>query len=261
MNNLLGTLQQADFAVLEPYLKTVRVRTGAVLQEQGAQVNFTYFPCGGSIVAFEVLVSDGRAVETNLIGREGAVGGIVGQAHFPAHAGARVIFGGEFLKISIGELERSKARSPAIARLIARYSDCLLAQVIQSAACNATHSIEQRAAKWLCFAIQRTGTDEVPITQEQLAHLLGATRTYVSRVLQRLRSSGAVETRRGVLCVRDPLKLKLLRCDCHDYVGEHFEAVLKDLYPRHVGSCATVRHSTEQLKGGGNKATIFNCAH
>jgi len=230
-NNLLFALAQSDFKALEPYLKNIQASRGAVLQEQGADVNHTYFPCGSSLVAFEVIVAEGHAVETNLVGREGAMGGIVSKGRLPAYARATVIFPGNFLKITISDLDRVKSQSPSIAQLFARYSDCLVAQFLQSAACNAAHTIEQRMAKWLRFAIDRTGAEEVPLTQEQLAHMLGVSRTYITRVIQKLKNMGILDTQRGALCVRDLPALQRLCCGCHDAVCQHFETVLRGVYP------------------------------
>jgi hypothetical protein len=112
-----------------------------------------------------------------------------------------------------------------------RYSDCLVAQLLQSSACNAAHPIEQRTAKWLRFALDHTGAKEVPLTQDQLANVLGVSRTYVSRVISRLKTAGVLGTRRGTLCIRDPDMLRRLCCGCHDAVYQHFEAVLGGVYP------------------------------
>jgi hypothetical protein len=230
-NNLLATLGKADSAALEPCLRVIRVKRGNILHERGADICCTYFPCGGSIVAFDVLVGDGRLVQTTLIGREGAVGGVVSRGHLPAYARARVIFAGELQRIKIAELERAKARSPVLAQLFVRYSDCLLAQIMQSAACNATHPIEQRLAKWLRFALDRTGNDEVALTQEQLSNMLGVSRPHISLVIKRLKALEILDTRRGTLCVRDPNRLQQICCGCHDAVRKHFETVLKGVYP------------------------------
>jgi CRP-like cAMP-binding protein len=230
-SSLLRSLHPADFSALEPHLKTVRAEKGAVLHEQGADICFTYFPSGGSIAAFEVLVQEGKTVETTLIGREGAVGGIVSHGYLPAFARASVLFPGEFLKIEIAKLEKAKAQSPAIGHLFTCYSDCLVAQLLQSSACNAVHSIEQRAAKWLRYALDRTGGDEIRLTQEELANLLGVSRTHMTRVLSRLKVCGIVDTRRGRFFVCDFERLQRMCCGCHDAVYHHFETVLKGIYP------------------------------
>jgi biotin operon repressor len=194
-------------------------------------VYFAYFPCGGSIVSFEILLNDGKPVGTTLIGREGTVGGFFSHSYLPAYMRARVLLPGRFLRIALTELEKVKKDSAALRCLFTAYSECLRAQLHQTAACNAAHTMEQRAAKWLCCAKDRTGTDAVPLTQEELANILGVSRTHVSRVIQRLKGMGVIETHRGGLLIRDALLLRRLSCDCHDAVLNHFETVLKGVYP------------------------------
>src|SRR5205085_7400606 len=116
-------------------------------------VRQVYFPCGSSMISYLVVLEDGRAIETALIGREGAAGGIVSQGHLPAYARAEVQFPGTFIRIDLARLEDAKARSAALRNLFARYADCLVAQVFQAVACNAAHTIEQRTARWLIAAI------------------------------------------------------------------------------------------------------------
>jgi CRP-like cAMP-binding protein len=230
-NNLLRALREKDYEALQPHLKEVHAARGAVLHEPGDLVNSAYFPCGSSLVALTVLLRDGKSVETNLFGREGAVGGAANPGQLPAFAKASVLFPGKFLVIKIAELEKAKSRSPELRRLLAIYSDCLIAQLLQSAACNACHPIEQRAAKWLLYALDRTGTDEIPLTQEQLANMLGVGRSYMTRVIQRLKDRGVLETARGSLRVRDTERLHESCCGCRDAVRHHFDAVLKGVYP------------------------------
>src|SRR5690606_28034070 len=130
---------------------------GTVLHEPGENVRFAYFPRGASLISYLVILNDGRAIETGLVGREGAVGGIVSQGRLPAYSRAEVQLGGAFYRIDLHHLEEAKARSLTLRYLFARYADCLMAQIFQSVACNAAHSIEQRTAKWLLAAVERTG--------------------------------------------------------------------------------------------------------
>src|SRR5439155_23124191 len=147
---------------------------------------------------------DGRDVETILVGREGAVGGIVSQGFLPAYSRIRVKFGGPFARLAIGKLDAAKANSRTLSNVFARYADCMLAQIFQSTACNAVHSIEQRTAKWIISAMERTdGNNIVPLTHEQLATLLGVGRSYASRVIQTFKAEGVLETRRGSILVRN----------------------------------------------------------
>jgi CRP-like cAMP-binding protein len=235
-NNLLATLGRDDVALLRPLVQELTLRTRTVLYEPGDSVRFVYFPCGRSLVSFVVPLQDGRAVETALVGREGAVGGIVSQGQLAAFSRAVVMIGGHFLRLEAAQLEQAKLASLTLRHLFARYADCLLAQVFQSVACNAAHTIEQRIAKWLLAALDRTGDADVPLTQEQLAALLGVGRSYISRVIQALKADGALMTRRGGLVVQDPGVLRELTCDCEEALRAHYRRVLDGVYPGEEGA-------------------------
>lgn len=106
-----------------------------------------------------------------------------------------------------------------------------MAQVFQSTACNAIHSIEQRAAKWIIAAMERTGDHVVPLTQEELAGMLGVGRSYTSRVMQAFKAEQILEIRRGLLLVRNLKALEARSCLCNENVKRHFEQVLGGVYP------------------------------
>jgi CRP-like cAMP-binding protein len=230
-NNLLRSLRSEDLALLQPSLQEWSAEAGTVLYEPGDKVEFVYFPCGQSLISFVVVLDDGRAIETALIGREGAAGGVVSQGHLPAYARAVVHFPGLFLRIPVTELENAKINSLSLRNLFARYADCVIAQVFQSVACNAAHTIEQRTVKWLLAAIDRTGGDEIPLTQDQLASMMGVGRSYVSRVIQSLKGQGVLETRRGGVRVPDLKRLGKLSCSCNSTLRRHFDQVLAGVYP------------------------------
>lgn len=230
-SNLLASLRPADSQVLYPNLVRVEARRGDVLFQAGSDVEFAFFPCHATLVSFIVTVEDGHGVETALIGREGAVGGIVSHGRLPAYSSAVVQHGGPLLRIAASHLEEAKNHSPSLRNVMVRYADCLLAQVFQAVACNAAHSIAQRAAKWLLAAQQRTGRNDIEMTQEQLAGMLGVGRTYVSRVITQFKQQGAVSVRRGRLIIQDRDVLNTLSCHCNDLVHDHFEEVLRGVYP------------------------------
>lgn len=230
-NNLLRALRVDDWAILAPRLEDWSAPSGTVLHQPGDTVRFAFFPRGLSLISYLVVFEDGRAIETALVGREGAVGGIVSQGRLPAYSRAEVQRGGSFFRVNLHHLEEAKMRSLTLRYLFARYADCLMAQVFQSVACNATHTIEQRTAKWIMAAVERTGTDDLVLTQEQLAAMLGVGRSYLSRVIQDLRQREVIETRRGRIRVRDVDGLRALACECNDAVSRHFDEVLKGVYP------------------------------
>ena len=230
-NNLLRALRADDFRLLEPLLSEWHGHRGDVLYEPGDTVRHVYFPCGASLISYLVILDDGRAIETALVGREGAIGGIVSQGRLPAYSRAEVQFPGAFLRIESAQLEELKLRSLTLRHLFSRYADCLMANIFQAVACNAAHSIEQRTAKWLIAAMERTGDHAIPLTQEQLSAMMGVGRSYISRVIQVLKAEGLLETRRGSLIVSNSDGLHRLACGCNDAVRRHFDEVLRGVYP------------------------------
>src|SRR3982074_1413575 len=231
-NNLLRRLSAGDFALIAPHLTPERSQAGDLLYNPGDDVEIVHFPCGPSLVSYLVASEDGRDVETILIGREGAVGGIVSEGHLPAYTRIMVKFGGPFVRLHVGKLDAAKTKSATLRNVVARYADCMLAQIFQSTACNAIHSIEQRTAKWIISAMERTdNADAVPLTHEQLATMLGVGRSYVSRVIQTFKAEGVLETRRGSILVHDREALRIRACLCNEAVKNHFEEVLRGVYP------------------------------
>jgi hypothetical protein len=230
-NNLLRHLNAADFALLEPFLETADAKADDLLYNPGDDVQTVHFPCGPSLVSFLVSNEDGRDVETILIGREGAVGGIVSQGYLPAYTRITVKVAGPFIRLRVAKLDAAKAQSATLRYLFARYADCMMAQMFQSTACNAIHSIEQRTAKWILSARERTGDDLVPLTHEQLSTMLGVGRSYASRVIQTFKAEGTLETRRGAILVRNPDALAARSCLCNEAVKTHFDEVLRGVYP------------------------------
>jgi hypothetical protein len=231
-NNLLRRLNDADFALIAPHLAEVDANPHDLLYNPGDNVEIVHFPCGPSLASYLVPSEDGRDVETILIGREGAVGGIVSQGFLPAYTRIMVKFAGPFARLPVGKLDAAKKQSATLNNVFARYADCMLAQIFQSTACNAIHSIEQRLAKWIISAMERTdGDDIVPLTHEQLATLLGVGRSYTSRVIQIFKAEGILETRRGAILVSDPDALRARSCHCNEAVRGHFDEVLRGVYP------------------------------
>jgi hypothetical protein len=230
-NNLLARLKPTDLELIAGHIKHVHKPPNEVIYDHGTNVGVVYFPCHATLVSFVVSIEDGTTIETLIVGREGAVGGIVSQGNLPAFCRIMVQSGGDFMTLPITALEAAKQKSSTLEGLFARYADCLMAQVFQSTACNATHQIEQRAAKWIVAASDRTGDLEIPLTQERLSGMLGVGRSYVSRVVSQFKRNGILNISRGRISILQKDKLIQQSCGCNDAVKAHFETVLAGVYP------------------------------
>ena len=224
-NRLLSTFPNEARALLEPASTVVDLELGAILHSSGEHVTSSYFPFGSTMISLGVELADGRTIEVASIGQEGALGGIVSCGHAPAFAHAEVMVAGPALRVPMPLLEEAKLGSGHIRNLFCRFSDYLLAQVMQSVACNAFHPIEARAARWLLTAQDRAGS-RIELTQEALAGLLGAQRTTVNAVARILQDEGLISTRRGVIQVLDRVGLKRRSCECYEAVERHFGGVI-----------------------------------
>jgi hypothetical protein len=223
-NRLLATISGEDRQLLEAEAEIVDLPLGGTILTRGLQVESSLFPFGPTVISMVVEV-DGRSIEVASVGDEGAVGGIISCGHAPAYTRATVLVAGPALKLPMAALEAAKSRSDFIANLFCRYSDYLLAQVMQSAACNVFHSIQARTARWLLTAQDRAG-DRVELTQEALAGLLGAQRTTVNAAVRSLQDQGLVAIRRGAIQILDRKGLEQMACDCYGLLNHHFAGVI-----------------------------------
>ena len=231
-NRLLKALAPRDRHLLSKYLEAVTLEDGAVLFEPGEDVISVYFPGSGTVTSLILNLRDGATAEAALIGQEGAVGGIISGGDKPAFTRGVVQIGGPAMRLDINILEKAKLKSPTLRDHFARYADCLLAQALQSVACNAIHDLDARLARWLLAVQDRIGTDDLHLTQEFIAEMLGVQRTYVTRVIGILEESGAIRKSRGTLTVVNRGKLERQACECYAYLRRHFERALPGVYPK-----------------------------
>lgn len=224
-NRLLSTFSREARALIEPFGTMVELQSGESVLKRGEQVRSSLFPIGQAMITMVVELSGGRSVEVASIGREGAVGGIVSCGHAPAFTRAEVLVGGPAFRLPMEALEDAKKRSHFIGNLFCRYSDYLLSTVMESVACNAFHSITERAARWLLHVQDRAG-DRIELTQEALAGLLGVQRTTVNAVTQELSAEGLIQTGRGAIRVVDRAGLKRRACECYQRLQDHYAAVI-----------------------------------
>lgn len=225
-NRLLAALRPDALAELAPILSLVELAQDSVLFDAGDDVEATYLPCGTTLCSLLVVTADGQEIEAANVGREGALGGVVSAGFKPAYGRAVVRTAGRAFAAPIHRLEEVKARVPAVAELFARYADVLIAQMMQTVACNALHPIDQRTCRWLLAAHDRAGDAPIRLTQETLAQMLGVQRTTISAVARGLQDAGIIHIGRGRVEVLDRPGLERRACECHDAVEAHFRKVL-----------------------------------
>lgn len=230
-NRLLAALKPRDLTLLSPHLKVIDVSPGQHLFDPGDNVDVVHFPQTGTIGALILELRDGATSEAAMIGQEGAIGGIVSEGNKPAFAKGVIQIGGSSLRLKADDLDAAKSRSPTLRDHFARYSDCLLAQILQSTACNAVHDLDARLARWLLSMRDRTRSNELRITQDFIAQMLGVHRPYATRIVNKLEKQGLIEHRRGVVSIANLRKLEQQACECYAYIKRHFERLLPGVYP------------------------------
>lgn len=230
-NYLLDALADADRALLEKHLATYSLEAGDVLFESGQEVVNVFFPGRGTVASFLLDLRDGVTTEAAMIGPEGAVGGVISDGYKPAFARGTVQAAGYAIRIASEALEEAKQRSPNLRDHFARYSDCLLAQVLQSVACNAVHDFDARLARWLLATQDRLGSEQLPVTQQFVSEMLGVQRTYTTKVVGQLERIGAIKNGRGMIMIADRGILERKACECYSELRRHFEKLLPDVYP------------------------------
>jgi CRP-like cAMP-binding protein len=223
-NLLLMALDGDDFALLSPHLKEVSLRQGQILQEQEALVEEVYFPLNGVISLISVM-EGGELVETATVGREGAVGAFAGLGPWHAFSRASVQLPGTAAAISVAHFQAAARQSARIRDLILRYKEALLAQVQQTAACNALHQIEARLARWLLQILDRVDDPKLPLTQDFMAQMLGARRSTVTVIAGKLQELGLIRYHRGHVVVLDRARLEQTACECYAAVRRRTDAV------------------------------------
>jgi CRP-like cAMP-binding protein len=221
---------------LKPHLKLVDLAPGEVLCASGKPLTETHFPLTGTLIAVLVTLRDGTAVEATTVGREGVIGGIFTGPNHPSFAKAIAQVPGCSARITTSRLQAAKQRSAALRDLFARYADALLAQVLQTVVCNAFHPMEQRLARQLLTTQDRIARDELPLTQDYLAQMLGVHRSTVIRVARPLRESGAIRYARGRITVLNRAKLEKASCECNGAIARHFARILPQFWQQRVNN-------------------------
>lgn len=229
-NRLLAALPKADRALLAPHLNEDAFSLGALLQEAGQPFEKVYFPLAGMISLLAVM-ENGQGIETATVGIEGVVGAMAGfgpRKSFTravAQAPLRVAW------ISAPRFQLAIKSSDRLRHMLASYNETLLAQVQQTAACNALHAARARLARWLLQTRDRTDSDELPLTQEFLAQMLGVQRTTVTMIARQLEKAGWIQYRRGKIFIVNRAGLKTVACECYSAIRAQLQAALPEVAP------------------------------
>jgi CRP-like cAMP-binding protein len=218
-------LDAQALALLEPHLRDVSLKQYDILQDIDAPIQYVYFPLSAMISLLAILET-GEAIEIAAIGREGAVGTKFGPRPQLSFARAIVQLAGRALRIDISNFGQAVTRSSAIADLAMSANDVLIANVQQSAACNAIHEVEARLARWLLHARDRHDDDTLPLTHEFLSQMLGVRRTTVTLAANTLQNAGMIRYRRGLIEILDRAGLEAVSCECYGAVRRNIARIL-----------------------------------
>jgi len=236
-NHLLAALPGAEFERLVPHLELVPMLLGDVLYEPGGQLQHAYFPTT-SIVSLHYVMATGASAESAGVGNEGVVGMALFMGGNTTPSSAVVQTGGHGYRLPASELKREFSRGGAMQSLLLRYTQALITQMSQTAACNRHHSVEQQLCRWLLLTLDRVSTRELVITQEQVAGMLGVRREGITEAAGRLQNDGHIRYRRGHITVLQRQGLETRACECYATVKKEIARLLSDV--RHRGAGAPV---------------------
>ena len=226
-NLFLASLADADYGVLRPHLKSVELPQGAVLFEMGATIDQVFFPHSG-IVSLVVDLASGDTIESAMIGRESIVGASSGLNGQLSVCKAIVQIAGTATALDSPRLRSLADSSTACRTALFRHEQIVLVQAQQSAACNATHTIEARLARWLLRSRDLQGSDDLLLTQEFISQMMGVRRTSVSVIANTLQQAGFIRYRRGHIRILNLEGLQEMACECYQTVKAQSERLLKE---------------------------------
>lgn len=224
-NRLLASLPASVFDAIEPHLKLVELHLGDVLAEAGSAVRQVYFPHTG-IISLVVELTNGQMIETAMVGRDGVMNASSALNGKMSLNKAVVQHPGVASAIAVDRLAAVADDVKALRALLVRHEQVLLAESQQSAACNASHRVEARMCKWLLRMRDLGGEDDLTLTQEFLAQMIGVTRPSVTIVANALQKAGLIRYRRGNIRILDVAGLTEGACECYGIVKNHHEWML-----------------------------------
>lgn len=236
-NHLLAALPMAQLEPLVAHLELVPLLLGDILYEPGEQLLHAYFPTT-AIVSLHYVMASGATAEAAGVGNEGVVGVSLFLGGDTTTSSAVVQTAGHAYRLDRKLLAQEFSHDGVMQRLLLRYTQALLTQMMQNAACNRHHAVAQQVCRWLLMTLDRVGSRELIVTQEQVASTLGVRREGVTEAAGKLRNAGLISYRRGHIMVLDRAGLEANACECYAVVKEELNRLLCDV--RHGQGTSTV---------------------
>lgn len=225
-NHLLGLLSSEEYAHLHPSMRQTPLTLGQVLYEPGGSLDHVYFPTT-CVVSCLYTMHDGSTAEMSLVGNDGIIGVAIylGGGTMPHRAVVQIA--GNAIKIPARVLQAEFARGGPLQRILLRYTHALIVQISQTAVCNRLHSVEQRLCRWLLLCHDRVSGDEIVMTQEYIANMLGGRRESVTVAAGHLQDMGLIHYSRGHITILDRKGLEMMVCECYRIVGDEINRLAR----------------------------------
>ncbi len=227
-NHLLAALPSEDYQRLSPFLELVPMPLGNVLYESGNELRHVYFPTT-SIISLLYVMLDGASAEIAVVGNEGVIGVALFMGGETMPNRAVVQSAGHAYRLKVQLLKQEFNRSGELQHLLLRYTQALLTQMAQTAVCNRHHSLDQQLCRWLLLSLDRLPTNELSMTQELIANMLGVRREGVTEAAGNLQKTGLITYRRGHITVLDRKGLEARACECYAVVKKEFDRLLPEV--------------------------------
>lgn len=224
-NRLLTKLPGAEYERIRPHLEPVSFKLGEVIYESGGQMSHIYFPTT-SIISLLYLMENGASAEIGVIGNEGVLGIALFMGGETVPNRAVVQSAGAASRLKAEALQIEFARSGTFQRALLRYTQALISQISQTAVCNRLHSVEQQLCRWLLLSHDRLESDELIMTQELIANMLGVRREGVTHAARRLQEHGLISYVRGHIKILDRAGLEAAVCECYRVVRDEYDRLL-----------------------------------
>jgi CRP-like cAMP-binding protein len=224
-NRLLAALPKPVRDRWQPQLELVELRLGQVLQESGATVSHVYFPIT-AIISLLYVMENGAAAEIAVVGDDGIVGVSLFMGGQSTTSRAVVQSAGQAFRLEARPLMDEFNRNGPVLHLLLRYTQALITQMAQTAVCNRHHSLDQQLCRWLLLSLDRLGGNDLVMTQELIANMLGVRREGVTEAAAKLQRDGLIRYARGHIVVLDRAGLEKRTCECYAVVRREYARLL-----------------------------------